>query len=173
MFSLKVSPDRGGGGGGGSDGGGGDGSSGSFRGCLLLQREWLMRRRSYGDSVSERNREQILHRARRLKVRRVRAFPMDYRLRFISGMRSETKSRQLRQLMPSLSPRIRRHAERCASAVHAVYVTSAWSILLVVLFVAAAAVELCLFAIFRPMLFSVCLYIFVSCVVRSMFLEET
>lgn len=46
-----------------------DDSSSSFRGCLLLQREWLMRRRSYGDSVSARNREQILQRTRRLKVR--------------------------------------------------------------------------------------------------------
>ncbi|KYQ49857.1 hypothetical protein ALC60_11032 [Trachymyrmex zeteki] len=39
----------------------------------VYQREWLMRRRSYGDSVSARNREQILQRSRRFKVRSRRA----------------------------------------------------------------------------------------------------
>ncbi|KAG7204751.1 hypothetical protein KM043_005164 [Ampulex compressa] len=34
------------------------------------KREWLMRRRSYGDSVSARNRQQILLRAQKLKSRR-------------------------------------------------------------------------------------------------------
>lgn len=62
MFRLKVSVDQ-------TGGSSSSNSSSSFRGCLLLQREWLMRRRSYGDSVSARNREQILQRTRRLKVR--------------------------------------------------------------------------------------------------------
>ncbi|XP_043503402.1 uncharacterized protein LOC122524947 [Polistes fuscatus] len=38
---------------------------------ILAKREWLMRRRSYGDSVSERNRQQILHTAQRFKSRRI------------------------------------------------------------------------------------------------------
>ncbi|XP_070510445.1 uncharacterized protein, partial [Cardiocondyla obscurior] len=37
---------------------------------VQTKREWLMRRRSYGDSVSARNREQILQRTRRFKSRR-------------------------------------------------------------------------------------------------------
>ncbi|XP_046823510.1 uncharacterized protein LOC124426171 [Vespa crabro] len=38
---------------------------------ILAKREWLMRRRSYGDSVSERNRQHILHTAQRFKSRRI------------------------------------------------------------------------------------------------------
>ncbi|KYN32009.1 hypothetical protein ALC56_13762 [Trachymyrmex septentrionalis] len=37
---------------------------------VIVVREWLMRRRSYGDSVSARNRQQILQRTRRFKSRR-------------------------------------------------------------------------------------------------------
>ncbi|XP_072754613.1 LOW QUALITY PROTEIN: uncharacterized protein, partial [Anoplolepis gracilipes] len=47
-----------------------DRSLGPDKNEVQIKREWLMRRRSYGDSVSARNREQILQRTRRLKSRR-------------------------------------------------------------------------------------------------------
>ncbi|XP_036143897.1 uncharacterized protein LOC118645951 [Monomorium pharaonis] len=47
-----------------------DRSLGPDKDGVLAKREWLMRRRSYGDSVSARNREQILQRTRRFKSRR-------------------------------------------------------------------------------------------------------
>ncbi|XP_029669403.1 uncharacterized protein LOC115239172 [Formica exsecta] len=47
-----------------------DRSLGPDKDEVQIKREWLMRRRSYGDSVSARNREQILQQTRRLKSRR-------------------------------------------------------------------------------------------------------
>ncbi|XP_077256426.1 uncharacterized protein LOC143894164 [Temnothorax americanus] len=47
-----------------------DRSLGPDKDEVQIKREWLMRRRSYGDSVSARNREQILQRTRRFKSRR-------------------------------------------------------------------------------------------------------
>ncbi|XP_018401057.1 PREDICTED: uncharacterized protein LOC108778380 [Cyphomyrmex costatus] len=47
-----------------------DRSLGPDKDEMQAKREWLMRRRSYGDSVSARNREQILQRTRRFKSRR-------------------------------------------------------------------------------------------------------